>query len=114
MKNQAVFQTNIVSESLNAIAEKVQSLSFAQLMLVVRQWILSTRPFVALSQLFSLVLDEKVSALKAFNLLHAMVAFLAMVLLGGNSILLQLALVAWCGITAWQCKRDGWGNEGKK
>lgn len=110
MKNQAVFQTNIVSESLNAITEKVQSLSFAQLVLVIRQWILSTRPFVALSRLFSLVLEEEVSALKAFNLLHAMVAFLAMLLLGGNSIVLQLALVGWFALTAWQCKRDGWGR----
>lgn len=111
MKNQAVYQANIVSESLNIVAEKVQSLSFTQLVLIIRQWILSTRPFVLLAQVCSIVLEEEVSALKAFNLLHAFVAFMAMFLFGGNSWLLQMALVAWFFVTALQCKRDGWCKE---
>lgn len=113
MKNQATYQTSLVTESLNAIIEKVQSLTFAQLVLIVRQWILSTRPFQLLANVCSLVLEEEVSALKAFNLLHAFVAFFAMLFLGGNSIMMQLALVAWFGLTVIQCKRDGWDAENK-
>jgi len=108
MKNQAIAQTNIVSESLNMVAEKVQSLSFGQLMLLIGQWILSTRPFLWMGRVCSLVLGEEVSPLKAFNLLHAMVAFLGMIFLGGISIIAQLGLIAWFGITAYICKKDGW------
>lgn len=111
MKNQAICQTNIVTESMNIVLEKVQSFSFNQLMLLVRQWVLSTRPFVLLAQIVSLVLQEEVSALKAFNLFHAFIAFFAMLFLGGNSIVLQLVLVTWSGLTALQCKRDGWSKE---
>ncbi len=111
MKNQAICQPSIVSESLNIVCDKVQSFTFAQLVLIVRQWILATRPFIALSQLFSLILEEEVSALKAFNLLHAFVAFMAMLLLGGNSILVQVGLIAWFGITAYICKRNGWSED---
>lgn len=110
MKNQAIYQTNIVSESMNVVMEKVQSFSFSQLLLLVRQWILSTRPFMLLSRVCSIVMEEEVSALKAFNLLHAFVAFFAMLLLGGDSLILQLALVAWFAVTALQCKRDGWAE----
>ena len=111
MKNQATYQTNLVTESMILVADKIQSLSFKQLLLVIRQWILATRPFTTLARVCSLVLEEEVSALKAFNLLHAFVAFMAMLFLGGNSLLLQLALVAWFGVTALICKHNGWSED---
>ncbi len=111
MKNQATYQTNLVTESMILVAEKIQSLSFRQLLLVIRHWILATRPFTALARICSLVLQEEVPALKAFNLLHAFTAFMAMLLLGGNSFLLQIALVAWFGVTALICKHDGWSED---
>lgn len=111
MKNQVVYQSVYTNESLNVVVEKIKGISFAQLMIVIRQWILSTRPFVTLSQFCSQVLGEEVSTLKAFNLVHAFVAFFAMLLLGGNSWLLQIALIAWFAVTALQCKRDGWSQE---
>ena len=113
MKNQVTYQTNLVSESMNLVAEKIQNMSFRQLLLVIRQWVLATRPFTALAHLCSLVLEEEVSALKAFNLLHAFVAFVVMIMmLGYGSLLLQVVLVAWFGMTFLICKKDGWNDEG--
>lgn len=111
MKHQVVCQSVYANESLNVVAEKIKGISFAQLMIIIRQWILATRPFVTLSQICSKVLGEEVSALKAFNLIHAFVAFFAMLLLGGNSWMMQIALIAWFAVTALQCKRDGWSQE---
>lgn len=111
MKNQAIYQTNLVAESINLVAEKVQNVTFSQLLLIVGRWILATRPLMALGHAFSYVLGEEVSPLKALNLLHAFVAFFAMLLLGGNSILVQLGLVVWAGIAAYICKKDGWSRD---
>lgn len=111
MKNQAIYQSNLVSESMFLVADKIQSLSFKQLLLVLRQWILATRPFVALAKFCSLVLEEEVSALKAINLLHAFVAFMAMLLLGGNSIIVQVLLMLWFAVTVSICKRNGWDKD---
>lgn len=112
MKNQATYQTNLVSASMNLVSEKIQSVSFNQLLLIIRQWILATRPFAALARLCSLVLEEEVSTLKAFNLLHAFVAFVAMIaVLGNGSLFLQIGIVAWFGMTFLICSKDRWSED---
>lgn len=112
MKNQAIYQSNLVSESMNLVAEQIQAMSFKQLLLVIRQWVLATRPFTALAHLCSLVLEEEVSALKAFNLLHAFMAFVIMIMmLGYGSLILQAALVAWFCMTLLICRKDGWSED---
>lgn len=111
MKNQVVYQPSLTAESMNLVMDKIQSFSFHQFVLVLVQWVLSTYPFVALSRFVSLVLGEEVGALKAFNLMHAFVAFFAMLLLGGHSLLAQLGYVVWFALAAYLCKRDGWAEE---
>lgn len=111
MKNQAIYQSSIISESLNLMSGKGKNISLPHMILGIRNWALSLRPFILLAQFCSLVMGEEVSALKAFNLLHTFVAFWAMLLLGGNSVTIQLCLIAWFTVTAIQCKRDGWGEE---
>lgn len=67
--------------------------------------LLQTKPMIALGLVFSIILGEDVTPLRALRLLNAMVSGLAAFLFGGFSLMAQLLLLAWFGIAIWQCCR---------
>ncbi len=64
---------------------------------------LASRPVVSLAAWFSRLSDQEVTPRQAVCLVHAQVAFAALVLLGGSSPLVAVLLFAWFGLSVWQC-----------
>lgn len=67
--------------------------------------LMQTRPMVVLGLVFSIILGEDVTPMRALRLLNVMVSGLAAFLFGGFSLMVQLLLLAWFGTAVWQCCR---------
>lgn len=63
--------------------------------------IMQSRLFVCLGLVFSIILGEDVSPLRALRLLNAMVSGLCAFLFGGFGIGIQLLLLAWFALSVW-------------
>lgn len=72
-----------------------------------RSLVLNSRLVVAMAELFSLILEKKVSCLKALCMLNSMVSFTSLLLFGGTSVLVALPLLCWFGVSVLQCSLVG-------
>lgn len=59
---------------------------------------------VRLSRIYSGLLEEKVSARRTLKLVHAQLAAVALLLLGGLSSMVAILLCLWTVLAVWQCK----------
>lgn len=66
---------------------------------------LGSQLIISLAAWFSRLAEEEVSPRQALCLVHAQLAFAALVLLGGISPLVAVLLFAWFGLSVWQCAR---------
>ena len=64
---------------------------------------LASTPVTGLATWFSQMMEEEVSPQQALRLVHAQLAFAALVLAGGASPLVAVLLFAWFALSVWQC-----------
>ena len=64
----------------------------------------TTALVVRLSQIYSGLLEERVSARRTLKLVHAQVAMGALLILGGLSGITAILLCLWTVLAVWQCK----------
>lgn len=69
-----------------------------------RSAILESKCMTQLADLFSLMLEEKVSVQQTLRLINAYVAFSALLLLGGLSPFVAAMLLLWFALAVYQCK----------
>lgn len=69
-----------------------------------RQMILESKAVAAVANLYSAILGEKVSALKAVKLTNAQAATASLMIFGGMSPLVAGLLLAWMGLAVYQCR----------
>ena len=70
-----------------------------------RKVIVQSRTVTFMAHLFSTILDEPVSNLKALHLLHAHVAFGLILMLSSLSVFVAALLVAYFGLAVLQCSK---------
>ena len=61
---------------------------------------------VRLSHIYSHLLEEQVSARRTLKLVHAQVAVLMLLVLGGASVVMALFLCLWTVLAVWQCREN--------
>ena len=64
----------------------------------------TTSLVVRLAQIYSSLLEEKVSARRTLKLVHAQLAMGALLLVGGLSTVVAIMLSIWTVLAVWQCK----------
>ena len=69
-----------------------------------RQMVLESKIVLAMAELFSAILGEKVSATKAIKLANVQAAIASMIVFGGISPLVAAIMLAWVGASAYQCR----------
>jgi len=69
------------------------------------QVILSSKAVIAMAALFSTILEEEVTPLRALHLLNAQLSFGLLLVLGGLSPIIAALLLLWFALSLWQCKR---------
>ncbi len=69
-----------------------------------RQVVLESKAITAVANLYSAILGEKVSALKAVKLTNAQAATASLLVFGGMSPLVAALLLAWMGLAVYQCR----------
>mgnify|MGYP004565806727 FL=1 len=69
-----------------------------------RQMVLESKVVLAMAELFSAILGEKVSAIKAIKLANAQAAIASMIVFGGISPLVAAIMLTWVGASVYQCK----------
>lgn len=70
----------------------------------IRSAVLNSQSMQLLTLAFSAMLEEEVSASQVLLLIHATIAFMCVLLFGGLSLLVAFVLLAWFGLTVYQCK----------
>lgn len=73
--------------------------------------ILSSVLLKNISELFSMIVEEKISPLQTLHLLHAMFALIFVVFPVEMSFVLRLLFIGWFALTLLQCKQSGLGEE---
>lgn len=68
--------------------------------------LVNSRLAIALANLLSFMLEEKVSPAKGLQLLHAILAGTSAFLFGGIGIIFQLLLIAWFALAVWQYNHE--------
>lgn len=68
--------------------------------------IMQSKFMLNLADLFSCILEEKVSTTQTLHLLHAHAAFSLLILFGGTSVLVAALLFAWFALSVIQCRRS--------
>jgi hypothetical protein len=66
---------------------------------------LASQVMTTLAAWFSQMMEEEVSPQQALRMVHAQLAFAALVLLGGQGPLVAVLLFAWFALSVWQCVR---------
>ncbi|HBC28659.1 MAG TPA: hypothetical protein DC006_03110 [Prevotellaceae bacterium] len=69
-----------------------------------RQMVLESKAITAVANLYSAILGEEVSALKAVKLTNAQVATASLMIFGGMSPLVAALLLAWMALAVYQCR----------
>ena len=64
----------------------------------------TTSLVVRLAQIYSGLLEEKVSTRRTLKLVHAQLAMGALLLVGGLSTVVAILLSIWTVLAVWQCK----------
>lgn len=72
----------------------------------IRRMILQSRAVQGMAALFSAILGEEVSAVRAVHLLNAQLSFGLLLTVGGASVLVAVLLLVWFGLSVWQCSMD--------
>lgn len=67
--------------------------------------ILESTPMVCLGLIFSIILGEDVTPMRALRLLNVLVSGLCAFLLGGFGLGIQLLLLAWFGLSIWSAAK---------
>lgn len=67
--------------------------------------LMESTPMVCLGLLFSIILGEDVSPMRALRLLNTMVSALCAFLFGGFGLAVQLLLLAWFALSVWSVLR---------
>lgn len=70
-----------------------------------RQMVLESKTVRSMARLFSAILSEKISTLKAIKLANAQAAIASLLIFGGISPLVAVILLAWVGAAVYQYKR---------
>ena len=71
------------------------------------QSILTSAPMTNLTDWFSQMMEERITPQQTLRLIHAQIAFAALVLFGGASPATSLLLFAWFGLSVLQYWRNG-------
>lgn len=85
------------TEALYIGKKNVQQRTMSQMML-------ESKAILALAELYSVILGENISALKAVKLTNAQAATASLLVFGGMSPLVAALLLAWLGLAVYQCK----------
>lgn len=67
--------------------------------------LMESTPMVCLGLVFSIILGEDVTPLRALRLLNVMVSGLCAFLLGGFGLAIQLLLLAWFALSIWSAAK---------
>ena len=71
------------------------------------QSILTSAPMTNLTDWFSQMMEERITPQQTLRLIHAQIAFAALVLFGGASPAMSLVLFAWFALSVLQYWRNG-------